>query len=118
MNYIPDKDIGVYVMVVIWLSDFCDSSLMCRGLVYAFIRLPFYPAIISFLTHIISPTTTHKNALKTEIILLVTKGAFTWYRKLTWESVHAWNFITLCLLLVWGITYIFIVHLSFTQSHC
>ena len=33
------------------------------------------------------------------------KGALTWYGKLTWESVHAWNFI-LCLLIVWGISFI------------
>ena len=32
---------------------------------------------------------------------------------LTWESAHALNSITLCLLIVWGMTSIFMVHLSF-----
>ena len=41
------------------------------------------------------------------------KGALTWYGKLTWESAHAWNLIKLCLLIVWGMTFIFMVHLSF-----
>ena len=43
----------------------------------------------------------------------VYKGALSWYGKLTWESAHAWNLITLCLLFVWGMTFIFMVHLSF-----
>ena len=33
--------------------------------------------------------------------------------KLTWESAHAWNLIILCLLIVWGMTFIFMAHLSF-----
>ena len=42
------------------------------------------------------------------------KGALTWYWKFTWESVHAWNLIhVLCLLIAWGMTFIFMVHLSF-----
>ena len=41
------------------------------------------------------------------------KGALTWYGKLTWESAHAWNLIILCLLIVRGISFIFMVHLSF-----
>ena len=41
------------------------------------------------------------------------KGALTWYGKLTWESAHAWNSIILCLLIAWGMTFIFMVHLSF-----
>ena len=41
------------------------------------------------------------------------KGAFTWYGKLTWESVHAWNLIILSVLNVWGMTFILILHLSF-----
>ena len=40
-------------------------------------------------------------------------GALSWYGKLTWESAHAWNLIILCLLIVWGMTFIFMVHLSF-----
>ena len=44
---------------------------------------------------------------------LWTKGALSWYGKLTWESAHAWNLIILCLLIVWGMTFIFMVHLSF-----
>ena len=27
------------------------------------------------------------------------KGALSWYGKLTWESVHAWNLIILCSLI-------------------
>ena len=46
-------------------------------------------------------------------ILLKTKGALTWYGKLTWESAHAWNLIILCYLIVWGMTFIFMVYLSF-----
>ena len=41
------------------------------------------------------------------------KGALSWYGKLTWESAHAWKLIILCLLIVWGMTFIFMVHLSF-----
>ena len=48
-----------------------------------------------------------------EVKQLKVKGALTWYRKLTWESVHAWNLIKLCYLIVWGMTFIFKVHLSF-----
>ena len=40
------------------------------------------------------------------------KGALSWYGKLTWESAHAWNLIILCLLIVWAMTFIFMVHLS------
>ena len=39
-------------------------------------------------------------------------GALTWYGKLTWESAHAWNLIIVCLLIVWGMTLIFMVLLS------
>ena len=45
--------------------------------------------------------------------LSMIKGALSWYGKLTWESAHAWNLIILCLLIVWGMTFIFMVHLSF-----
>ena len=41
------------------------------------------------------------------------KGALTWYSKLTWESVHAWNLILLCNLITWGMTFIYVMHLSF-----
>ena len=41
------------------------------------------------------------------------KGALSRYGKLAWESAHAWNLIILCLLIVWGMTFIFMVHLSF-----
>ena len=41
------------------------------------------------------------------------KGALAWYGKLTWESAHAWNLIILCCVIVWGMTFIFMVHLSF-----
>ena len=41
------------------------------------------------------------------------KGALSWYGKLTWESAHAWNLIILCLLIVWGMTFTFMVHLTF-----
>ena len=38
--------------------------------------------------------------------------ALTWYGKLTGESAHDWNLIILCFLIVWGMTFIFMVHLS------
>ena len=41
------------------------------------------------------------------------KGALTRYGELTWESAHALNLIIVCLLIVRGISFIFIVHLSF-----
>ena len=41
------------------------------------------------------------------------KGALAWYGKLTWESAHAWILKILCYLIVWGITLIFKVRLSF-----
>ena len=41
------------------------------------------------------------------------KGALTRYGKLTLESAHAWNLIILCLLIAWGMTFIFMAHLSF-----
>ena len=46
-------------------------------------------------------------------IVLSPKGALTRYGKLTWESAHVWNLILLCLLIVWGMNFIFMVHLSF-----
>ena len=47
------------------------------------------------------------------MILLLPKGALSLYGKLTWESAHAWNLIILCLLIVWGMTFICMVLLSF-----
>ena len=44
------------------------------------------------------------------------KEALAWYGKLTWESAHAWNLKILCYLIVWGITLIFMVRLSFYAS--
>ena len=44
--------------------------------------------------------------------LLNGKGALTWYGKITWESVHAWNSIIFFYLIVWGMTFIFMLHLS------
>ena len=41
------------------------------------------------------------------------KGSLTWYGKITWESAHAWDLIVLCLLIVWSMTFIFKVHVSF-----
>ena len=41
------------------------------------------------------------------------KGALAWYGKLTWESAHVWILKILCYLIVWGITLIFMVRLSF-----
>ena len=41
------------------------------------------------------------------------KWALAWYGKLTWESAHAWILKILCYLIVWGITLIFMVRLSF-----
>ena len=51
--------------------------------------------------------------LKVYLCQTIFKGALSWYGKLTWESAHAWNLIILCLLIVWGMTFIFMVHLSF-----
>ena len=48
-----------------------------------------------------------------QVIQPILKGALSWYGKLTLESAHAWNLIILCLLIVWGMTFIFMVHLSF-----
>ena len=48
-----------------------------------------------------------------ECSIVVCKGALAWYGKLTWESAHAWILKILCYLIVWGITLIFMVHLSF-----
>ena len=41
------------------------------------------------------------------------KEALAWYGKLTWESAHTWILKILCYLIVWGITLIFMVRLSF-----
>ena len=41
------------------------------------------------------------------------KGALAWYGKLTWESAQACNLIILFLVIVWGMTFIFMAHLSF-----
>ena len=46
------------------------------------------------------------------------KGALAWYGKLTWESAQAWSLKILCYFIVWGITLIFMVRLSFMQFHC
>ena len=43
----------------------------------------------------------------------VFKGALARYGKLTWKSAHAWILIILCYLIVWGITLISMVRLSF-----
>ena len=54
------------------------------------------------------------NVTETSKSLVVNmKGTLTWYGKLTWESVHAWNLILLCLLIVWGMAFIFMADLSF-----
>ena len=41
------------------------------------------------------------------------KGALSWYEKLTWESAHTWILKILCYLIVWSITLILMVRLSF-----
>ena len=41
------------------------------------------------------------------------KGSLAWYGKLTWESAHAWILKILYYFIVWGITLIFMVRLSF-----
>ena len=46
-------------------------------------------------------------------MLIEFKGALAWCGKLTWESAHAWILKILCYLIVLGITFIFIVRLSF-----
>ena len=47
------------------------------------------------------------------ILMSHLKGALEWYGKLIWESAHAWILKILCYLIVWGITLIFMVRLSF-----
>ena len=47
------------------------------------------------------------------LVLNYNKGALAWNGKLTWESAHAWILKILCYLIVWGITLIFMVRLSF-----
>ena len=45
----------------------------------------------------------------------ILKGALALYGKLTWEYVHAWIFKILWYLIVFGITLIFMVRLSFYE---
>ena len=47
------------------------------------------------------------------VLGIFTKRALAWYGKLTWESVHAWILKILCYLIVWRITLMFMVRLSF-----
>ena len=44
---------------------------------------------------------------------LTRKGTITRYGELTWKSAHAWNLMILRGLIVSGMTFIFMVHLSF-----
>ena len=46
-------------------------------------------------------------------VLCTSKGALSWYGKLTLESAHAWNLIILCLLIDLVMTFICMVHLNF-----
>ena len=74
-------------------------------------------SLASFLWDIGKQCKSRSDAAKQVLHYLLTeapfKGALSWYGKLTWESAHAWNLIILCLLIVWGMTFIFMVHLSF-----
>ena len=63
--------------------------------------------------HIPDKSMTNVGVLHENIYWTSTKGALTWYRKLTRESDHAWNFIIVCLLIVWGMGFIFMMHLSY-----
>ena len=55
-----------------------------------------------------------KNLQRLLLYLYITlKGALTRYGKLTWESAHTWNLMILCLLIDGGMTFIFMVYLSF-----
>ena len=47
------------------------------------------------------------------LIFVFNKGDLARYGKLTWESAHAWILIILYDLIVWGLTLIFMVRLSF-----
>ena len=58
-------------------------------------------------------TTNGQTNAKRVLITSTGKGALAWYGKLTWESAHAWILKILCYLIVWGITLIFMVRLSF-----
>ena len=46
------------------------------------------------------------------LVNLISKEALTWYGKLTLEAAHVWNWIIVCLLIVWGMHFIFMVQLS------
>ena len=64
-------------------------------------------------TKIICNISSRRFDVNLQAIQPILKGALSWYGKLTWESAHAWNLIILCLLIVWGMTFIFMVHFSF-----
>ena len=55
----------------------------------------------------------HVTLSLTNVFVFACKGALAWCGKLTWESAHAWILIILCYVIVWGITLIFMVRLSF-----
>ena len=55
------------------------------------------------------------NNISTAFSHRLLKGALAWYGILTWESAHAWILKILCYLIVWGITLIFMVRLSFYE---
>ena len=44
---------------------------------------------------------------------MLIKGLLHGMAKLTWESAHTWILKIVCYLIVWGITLIFMVRLSF-----
>ena len=72
--------------------------------------MKIYPVIVANLY----VTNMFFNAIRENKILgKISKGALAWYGKLTWESAHAWILKILCYLIVWGITLIFMVRLSF-----
>ena len=51
------------------------------------------------------------------IFVLSLKGLLHGMVKLTWESAHACILIILCYLIIWGITLILMVRLSFYAIH-
>ena len=69
------------------------------------------PSSMTTSSNPISPKTL--GSLSLYLMMFYIKGALSWYGKLTWESAHAWNLIILSLLIVWGMTFIFMVHLIF-----
>ena len=78
-------------------------------LILLFFLIFSFPSV----TPIIYIWTFFLSTISQQLLDEILKGALAWYGKLTWESAHAWILKILCYLIVWGITLIFMVRLSF-----